>query len=139
MELLTDTGCRRAEALGLIQPVLLEVNIGREASKGGYLPEMVEEAVAEAAETPGLRVEGLMAIPPAPEAGSAARPGGKKYPYFEEMYRLYIDISGKKYDNTNIWCLSMGMSADFAQAIVSGANLVRVGSGIFGERRSAPK
>ena len=58
----------------------------------------------------------------------------KNNAYFDEMYRLYIDIREKKYDNTHIWCLSMGMSGDFAQAIVSGANMVRVGSAIFGAR-----
>lgn len=130
---------RRAALLEAVQPILLEVNIGREESKGGYLPEAVEEAAAEAASLPGLRLEGLMAIPPVPAIGTDARPGGKKYPYFEEMYNLYIDISAKKYDNTHIWCLSMGMSADFTQAIVSGSNLVRVGTGIFGARGSAAR
>ncbi len=129
---------KRAALLDTVQPILLQVNIGREETKGGFLPEAADEAAAMAASLPHLRLEGLMAIPPAWEKESAAWPGGKKYPYFDEMYRLYIDIRGKKYDNTHIWCLSMGMSGDFAQAIVSGANMVRVGSAIFGAR-TAPQ
>ncbi len=129
---------KRAALLDTVQPILLQVNIGREETKGGFLPEAADEAAAMAASLPHLRLEGLMAIPPAWEKESAAWPGGKKYPYFDEMYRLYIDIREKKYDNAHIWCLSMGMSGDFAQAIVSGANMVRVGSAIFGAR-TAPQ
>ena len=130
---------KRAALLDTVQPVLLQVNIGREETKGGFLPEAAEEAAALASTLPHLRVEGLMAIPPAWETFSGTWPGAKKYPYFDEMYRLYIDIRAKKYDNTHIWCLSMGMSGDFAQAIVSGANMVRVGSAIFGAREAGPQ
>ena len=129
---------KRAALLDTVQPILLQVNIGREETKGGFLPEAVDEAAAMAAGLPHLRLEGLMAIPPAWEASGGPWPGKKIYPYFDEMYRLYIDIREKKYHNTHIWCLSMGMSGDFAQAIVSGANMVRVGSAIFGAR-TAPK
>ena len=125
---------KRAALLEVCQPILLQVNIGREESKGGFLPEAADEAAAMASSLPHLRLEGLMAIPPAWEQSGGVWPGAKKYPYFDEMFRLYIDIRGKKYDNTHIWCLSMGMSGDFAQAIVSGANMVRVGSAIFGAR-----
>jgi len=125
---------KRAAMMGIVQPILLQVNIGREDSKGGFLPETVDEAAAAAAAMPHIRLEGLMAIPPAWEKTGGTWPGAKKYPYFDEMYQLYIDIRGKKYDNTHIWCLSMGMSGDFPQAIVSGANMVRVGSAIFGVR-----
>jgi pyridoxal phosphate enzyme (YggS family) len=129
---------KRAALLDTVQPILLQVNIGREETKGGFLPEAADEAAAMASSLPHLRLEGLMAIPPAWEKGGASWPGGKIYPYFDEMYRLYIDIREKKYDNAHIWCLSMGMSGDFAQAIVSGANMVRVGSAIFGAR-TAPQ
>ena len=125
---------KRAAMLDIVQPILLQVNIGREETKGGFLPEAADEAAAMASSLPHLRLEGLMAIPPAWENSGLPWPGAKKYPYFDEMYRLYIDIREKKYDNTHIWCLSMGMSGDFAQAIVSGANMVRVGSAIFGAR-----
>ena len=130
---------KRAALLDTVQPILLQVNIGREETKGGFLPEAADEAVQEAAALPHLRVEGLMAIPPAWENFSGTWPGAKNYPYFDEMYRLYIDIREKKYDNTHIWCLSMGMSGDYAQAIVSGANMVRVGSAIFGAREAGPQ
>ena len=124
----------RAARLSLVQPILLQVNIGREAAKGGFLPEAADEAAALAASLPHLRLEGLMAIPPAWEKTAGVWPGSKKYPYFDEMYRLYIDIQAKKYDNTCIWLLSMGMSGDFREAIEAGANMVRVGSAIFGKR-----
>ena len=125
---------KRAALLDTVQPILLQVNIGREETKGGFLPEAADEAAAMASALPHLRLEGLMAIPPAWDGSGGTWPGGKNYPYFDEMFRLYIDIRGKKYDNAHIWCLSMGMSGDFAQAIVSGANMVRVGSAIFGAR-----
>ncbi len=127
----------RAGLLGITQRVLVQVNIGREETKGGFLPEETEEAVHFAASLKNLRVEGLMAIPPVPDTTTACYAAAKKYPYFEEMFQLYIDISAKKYDNTHIWCLSMGMSGDFPQAIEAGANLVRVGSAIFGKRETA--
>ena len=126
---------KRASLLETVQPILLQVNIGREETKGGFLPEAADEAAARASELPHLRLEGLMAIPPAWEKSAGTWPGTKKYPFFDEMYRLYIDIRSKKYDNTHIWCLSMGMSGDYAQAIVSGSNMVRVGSAIFGARQ----
>ena len=129
---------KRAALLDTVQPILLQVNIGREETKGGFPPEAADEAAAMASSLPHLRLEGLMAIPPAWENVGGTWPGGKNYPYFDEMYQLYIDIREKKYDNTHIWCLSMGMSGDFAQAIVSGANMVRVGSAIFGAR-TAPQ
>lgn len=125
----------RAAALGLCQSILLEVNIGREGSKSGFLPEAVEEAAALADTLPHIRLEGLMTIPPDQTRWYAQRTDGKIYPYFEEMYQLYIDIAAKKYDNAHIWCLSMGMSGDYAQAIRAGANMVRVGSAIFGPRQ----
>ncbi|MBR4703951.1 MAG: YggS family pyridoxal phosphate-dependent enzyme [Oscillospiraceae bacterium] len=129
---------KRAALLDTVQPILLQVNIGREETKGGFLPEETDEAAALAASLPHLRLEGLMAIPPAWEKSSGSWPGTKNYPFFDEMYRLYIDIRSKKYDNTHIWCLSMGMSGDYPQAIVSGSNMVRVGSAIFGAR-TAPQ
>lgn len=125
---------KRAAMLDTVQPILLQVNIGREESKGGFLPEAADEAAALACTLPHLRLEGLMAIPPAWEKLSGTWPGAKNYPYFDEMFRLYIDIREKKYHNNHIWCLSMGMSGDYSQAIVSGANMVRVGSAIFGAR-----
>lgn len=126
----------RAERLQIVQPILIQVNIGREETKGGFLPEAAEEAAALAASLPHVRIDGLMAIPPAWETEYPRWPGAKKYPYFDEMYRLYIDIQSKKYDNSRNWRLSMGMSGDFTEAIKAGADMVRVGSAIFGKRES---
>ena len=119
---------KTAAAKGLTQDVLLEVNIGGEASKSGFRPEEVEAALAFAGDLTALRVRGLMAIPPICERPEENRP------FFLRMKQLFIDNGGKKYDNVSMDFLSMGMSGDYAEAIACGANLVRVGSGIFGPR-----
>lgn len=108
--------------------VLVEVNIGYEESKTGLDAASVFETVHEISELPGIKVEGLMAIPPICENPADARP------FFAEMYKLFIDIKGKNIDNINMHILSMGMSADYSEAILEGANLVRVGSSLFGAR-----
>ena len=119
---------------GREMPVLLEVNIGRDPAKFGFMPEETEEALAEIAAFPGISVRGLMTVPPFLEDQSQT---GK---YFSQMYRLYIDIRGKKMDNIardakcSLDILSMGMSGDYELAIAEGSSLVRVGSAIFGER-----
>lgn len=115
---------KRAAALGTVQDVLLEVNVGGEGSKSGVPPEALDELLGAAAALPGLRVRGLMAIPPAEDTKV----------YFPRMYHLYIDNKAKKYDNVSMDFLSMGMSEDYAAAIKEGANMVRVGSFIFGPR-----
>ena len=109
--------------------ILIQVNIGREESKGGFLPESLDDAICEMSEMQNIRLRGLMAIPPIGE--------GKKY--FPEMQKIYVDIGTKKVDNRSqdniLWdTLSMGMSDDFQVAIENGANLIRVGSLLFGER-----
>ncbi len=119
---------KRAGELGIVQDVLLEVNIGREAAKSGVPPEALRELAAEAAEIPGIFVRGLMTIPPAGEEKE------KTVQYFEQTRKLFIDIGAKKYDNVSMCILSMGMSADFEEAIACGANMVRVGTAIFGQR-----
>jgi uncharacterized pyridoxal phosphate-containing UPF0001 family protein len=81
------------------------------------------------AEYPHLFLRGFMAIPPI----STGNGGNSRY--FAKMYQLYVDIKGKKYDNTSIDCLSMGMSDDFADAIKEGTTLIRVGTSIFGSRQ----
>jgi len=118
----------RAVSLGIVQDVLLEVNIGGEAAKSGAAPAEADELCACAAGLPGLRVRGLMTIPPI-----SGGPGGNRK-FFDAMYNLFVDIGGKKYDNVNMQILSMGMSGDFCDAIAAGANLVRIGTAIFGSR-----
>ena len=131
---LLETISRTAASRGLTQDVLLEVNIGAEASKSGFAPEEIPAALEAASHLPGLRVRGLMAIPPVCSAPEANRP------FFLRMKQLFIDNSEKKYDNVSMDFLSMGMSGDYAEAIACGANLVRVGSRIFGPRNyGAPR
>ena len=120
---------RRAEKAGIVQDILLEVNIGREESKGGFLPEAVLDAALQAAAAPHVRLRGLMAIPPV-----AAAPGGNAG-FFAEMGQLYVDIRKQINDNKeDMNCLSMGMSGDFEDAIPAGATMVRVGTALFGPR-----
>ena len=125
---LLETISRAAAARGLTQDVLLEVNIGEEASKSGFRPEEIPEALSFAASLPALRVRGLMAIPP------ICRFPEENRPFFLRMKQLFIDNGEKKYDNIRMDFLSMGMSGDYTEAIACGANLIRVGSGIFGPR-----
>ena len=120
---------RQAEKLGLVQDILLEVNIGREESKGGCLPETLPSLVEQAAGLSHLRLRGLMAIPPV-----SAVPGANR-PYFSAMRQLYVDIKAKMSDNQDTMnCLSMGMSADYTDAVAEGATIVRVGTALFGPR-----
>ena len=127
LELLAEID-RQAGQRGLRQDVLLEVNIGGEASKSGFAPELLADAAAQARDFAHIRVLGLMTVPPA-----ARQPQGN-LPYFEKVYRLYVDIGRNLYDNSFEY-LSMGMSDDFEDAIAAGANMVRVGSAIFGRRQ----
>ena len=112
----------------LIQNVLLEVNIGREASKGGFAPEEILPFLEHIDEFRNIRVRGLMAIPP------ISHHSGENRKFFQEMLQLSVDITGKKYDNVSMDCLSMGMSDDFEDAIACGSTMIRVGTTIFGAR-----
>lgn len=107
--------------------VLVEVNIGGEESKSGCAPEEVEGLLYAIKDLPGIQVQGFMAIPPVCE-------GEEVRAYFARMYKLFIDMQQKKIDNVNINTLSMGMTGDFESAILEGATMVRVGTGIFGKR-----
>lgn len=118
---------KQAQKLGITQDILLEVNIGGEESKSGFRPEELFEAAQHALTLENVCVKGLMTIPPVQTV-----PHGN-LPYFEEVHRLYVDISTKLYHNGFIY-LSMGMSDDFEDAIAAGATMVRVGSAIFGAR-----
>ncbi len=119
---------KEAKKHGICQDILLEINIGREEAKSGFLPENLPDALEILPNLPNIRIRGLMAIPPA--QADAEKSSG----YFTKMKQLFVDISTKKYDNVSMDYLSMGMTADFEQAIACGANIVRVGTGIFGRR-----
>ena len=116
-----------AAAKGLVQDILLEVNVGREEAKSGFAPEEVFAAAEAALERPLVRVKGLMTIPPA----DADRDTNIRY--FDQVRTLYVDINEKLFHN-ELECISMGMSGDFADAIRAGATMVRVGTSIFGTR-----
>ena len=111
----------------LVQDVLLEVNIGREAAKSGFAPEDLFAGAGAALEKAHIRVRGLMTIPPA----DADRDANLRY--LEEVRGLYVDINEKLFHN-GLEYLSMGMSGDYEDAIRAGATMVRVGSAIFGAR-----
>ncbi len=119
---------RRAAALGVVQDVLLEVNVGGEASKSGVAPEELPALLEAAAAYPCVRVRGLMTIPPA-EAFPGEAAG-----YFRQMHELFVDIRRKKYDNVLLTELSMGMSSDYEDAVRCGATIVRLGTALFGPR-----
>lgn len=108
--------------------ILLEVNIAKEASKHGFLPEELLEAVQKAAKLPHLRLRGLMTVAPYTENAEENRI------YFRKMKDLLVDINDKNIDNVIMDCLSMGMSSDYEVAIEEGATMIRIGTGIFGER-----
>ena len=119
---------RLALERGIRQQVLLEVNVAGETAKSGFRPEDVSAAIDAAAQYEGVLVRGLMAVPP------ICRESQENIPYFQLMKQLFIDNGAKKYDNVSMGFLSMGMSGDYETAIACGANMVRIGSAIFGQR-----
>ena len=116
---------KQAEKIHKCMDVLIEVNVGREDSKSGVFPEMLEELVYGAAQLKNIKIRGLMTIPPIFDAEKS----------FEKMQRLFNDLQQKRIGNTQIDTLSMGMSSDYALAVKYGSNIVRIGSGIFGTRK----
>ena len=116
-----------AREKGIVQDILLEVNIGGEEAKSGFAPESLEQAAEEAKKCANVRVRGLMCIPPVAEGEHGS------LPYFEKVHALFVDINAKLYDNT-LDILSMGMSGDYEDAVRAGATMVRVGTAIFGAR-----
>ena len=124
---------RQAAKAGLVQEVLLEVNLAREPSKSGFLCSQVLPAARLAAGLDHVRVRGLMCIPP------AATFPEENLPFFHKLKALAVDIKEKMGDNkTDMTILSMGMSRDFTAAIAAGATHVRVGTAIFGPRSPIP-
>ena len=117
-----------AEKQGILQDILLEVNVAAEESKSGFTPELAPEIAAQMVEYPHCRLRGLMAIPPISEKN------GDNCRYFEKIHTIAVDITAKKYDNVCMDCLSMGMSEDYADAIACGSTMIRVGTAIFGAR-----
>ena len=113
---------------GKVMDILVEVNVGNEESKSGFSVSEVESAVREIAKMTNVKVKGLMCIPPICENVQELRQ------YFAILSKLFIDIETKKVDNVSMVYLSMGMSGDFEEAIMHGANIVRIGTSLFGPR-----
>lgn len=121
---------KRAEGCGRIMDILVEINIGGEESKSGISPEQLESFIGETAELGGIRIRGLMTIPPVDIDGSSER-------YFAEMQELFSGIKAKTSGDSRFLfdTLSMGMSGDFETAIKYGSNIVRIGSLLYGYRK----
>lgn len=119
---------KTARSRGVVQDILIEINIAGEAAKSGFAPEECAAAIEFASKLTGLRVRGLMCVPPICASGEENRP------YFTLLHKLFVDNSEKKYDNVVMDFMSMGMSGDYMTAIECGANMVRIGSAIFGPR-----
>ncbi len=124
---LADEIQKRASKQGLVQEVLIEVNLGAEETKGGVSPGELEDLYEYAASLPNLRVVGLMAIPPYLENPEEVRP------YFRRLRELKEKLE-EKYGR-KLPHLSMGMSHDFEVAVEEGATIVRIGTLLFGERK----
>ena len=127
LSLLTEISRRAGEA-GKVLPVLAEVNLAGEASKAGMDPEAIAELIEAAPGLPGIRLKGLMAIPPWTEDPEESRP------YFIRLRELLAECVSRGGAGAGMTELSMGMSNDFEAAIEEGATMVRVGTAIFGSR-----
>ncbi len=121
---------RQSKAQGITTDVLVEINVGCEESKGGVRKEEAEKLIEEIGKLDSIRVCGLMTIPPFDADSEKTRH------FFREIYNLFIDIKEKNNNNSNVKMkfISMGMSSDYETAIEEGANIVRIGSALFGAR-----
>ncbi len=132
MELLA---CIEKEAArqGIVQDILLEVNVGGEENKSGFAPSQVPEVVDQLEAFPHCRVRGLMTVPPISEkAGDNCR-------FFTQISQIAVDITTKKHHNSSMDILSMGMTDDFEDAIACGSTMIRLGTAIFGARDYGPQ
>lgn len=119
---------KEAAKQGIVQDILLEINIGGEESKSGFSPDQVPGIAACMESYPHCRLRGLMAIPP------ISKNPGDNCRFFTEIQRISVDIRTKKYNNSSMEILSMGMTDDFEDAIACGSTMIRVGTAIFGAR-----
>ena len=111
-----------------VMDILIQLNVSGEESKYGLNPFESEKMILDISKMKNLRVRGLMTIAPYSENPEDSRV------WFKELYKFYVDIINKNIDNINMDILSMGMTGDYDVAIQEGATLIRVGTGIFGER-----
>lgn len=120
---------RQCKKLNKTMDILVEVNIGREESKSGVYPENLLQILEEIAKLSHVSVHGLMTVPPICTDKDMLKR------YFNTLYKDFLDIRGKKMDNIYMDTLSMGMSGDYYDAIICGANLIRLGTAVFGSRK----
>lgn len=125
---LAETIDKEAQKHDLIANILVEVNVAKEESKFGLMPEEVDGFIDEIANLKHIQVKGLMTIAPFVENPEENRP------IFAHLRKLSVDIAKKNIDNITMSILSMGMTNDYQVAIEEGATMVRVGTGIFGAR-----
>ncbi|HHW57654.1 MAG TPA: YggS family pyridoxal phosphate-dependent enzyme [Clostridia bacterium] len=119
---------KRAKQKGLIMDCLIEINIGGEESKYGILPEDMNNFVKQMEKYDNIRIKGLMTIAP-------YIPAEEVRPYFKRMKELFENLKQIKQHNVKARFLSMGMSNDYWVAVEEGANIVRIGTSIFGQRQ----
>ena len=119
---------KEAARQGIRQDILLEINIGQEESKSGFLLSEIPSALDKMEEFGNIFIRGFMVIPPISQNSGANRK------FFQEICNLSVDIRQKKYDNVSVQVLSMGMSDDYVDAIACGSTMIRVGTAIFGAR-----
>ncbi|MDQ4129842.1 MAG: YggS family pyridoxal phosphate-dependent enzyme, partial [Actinomycetota bacterium] len=124
---------RRAEQAGVVQRVLVQVNVAGDPAKSGCSPERVVGLVNHVRSRPNLVIEGLMTMPPLPAPGDD--PGEAARPYFGRLRELRDKVREECPEVTH---LSMGMSGDFKAAIEEGATIVRLGTALFGPRSDEP-
>ena len=126
---LVDAIGRQAELRGIVQDVLVQVNVGEDPAKGGCSLAEVEELVSYAAGTNGVRVVGLMTVPPLPPDG--ADPAATARPYFRTLREARDGLQDR---HPELQELSMGMSDDLESAVQEDATMIRIGSALFGRR-----
>ena len=122
---------KEAEKQDIVSDILLEINVAREQSKWGFMPEETEEAVRAVSELPNVHIKGLMTSAPMTEDAETNRV------YFMELRQFYDHIAGLSISNADMHVLSMGMTGDYEVAVEEGSTMVRVGTGIFGARNYA--
>lgn len=121
---------REAAQRGKVARAFVEVNLGGEAAKSGVGPDQVSRLIEAVGELPHLSVEGLMTVPPLAVDAERARP------YFRALKQIQLSLGNLGVPNASLNELSMGMTNDYGVAIEEGATIVRIGTAIFGERRT---
>ena len=130
---LAQTIDRYCEQIHKIMPVLIEINSGKEANKTGVLPEEVDDLIQKIASLANIHIEGLMTMGPRFGNPEDARP------YFKSTREIFEKNKANKLPNVNMRFLSMGMSNSYQIAIEEGANTIRIGTKLFGQRETRVK